>query len=147
MAIDIASLLLYFRGSSLNVFSFFGFPFVFGVHSISMNSCEKSYLNKHTSWLLFSQLNIFYFVPYNFIIFDVTCHIAVMVLMDFLEVNNIWMSNRDNCIRFAYSCHRCNGIPLTRNIYICILVFLFGYSMAECMESHSICVCPGSKNL
>jgi hypothetical protein len=27
------------------------------------------------------------------------------------------------------------------------LVFLFGYSMAECMESHSICVCPGSKNL
>jgi hypothetical protein len=33
---------------------------------------------------------------------------VVMVLMDFLEVNNIWMSNRDNCIRFAYSCHRCN---------------------------------------
>jgi hypothetical protein len=27
------------------------------------------------------------------------------------------------------------------------LVFLFAYSMAECMESHSICVCPGSKNL
>jgi hypothetical protein len=72
------------------------YRFVFGVHSISMNSCEKSYLNKHTSWLLFSQLNIFYFVPYNFIIFDVTCHIAVMVLMDFLEVNNIWMSNRES---------------------------------------------------
>jgi hypothetical protein len=38
--------------------------------------------------------------------------------MDFLEVNNIWMFNRDDCIRVASSCHRCNCIPLTRNIYI-----------------------------
>ena len=34
-----------------------------------------------------------------------------MVLMDFLEVNNIWMSNRDDWIRVASSCHRRNGIP------------------------------------